>query len=600
MELQYSFGKYLCDLRKSKHISLETLSDGLCDAAMISRFEQDEREPGVLLQERLLSRLGVEIENHENFLMEPEYEKAKLRMQVVDAIVEGQLSEGEAILEQYKGILKDRNNLEEQFYWVMYAQIRRQSGAKEVELADFFSKALELTVPDYKTGGFENRLLSLEEQYLLVESLYYEGGQPDFELYDRVLNYIEGQQKTSLSFSKLFPQAVYYYFLKWEAYGKKNKTWIEKIGNLCVKAIELLRDTERMFFFYELLGAKLYILEKYYEETEEKYKKWRQVIEEIYIEHGVRPEMKHCCHIFIGAENYRFGDVVRIRRKMFGLTMEELAEGICGTRTISRLERNNIHTQRYTAEKILEKLNLRSESYHIEIVTNRHKDRVRYCELTKRINEHDFEKAEALLEELKTNLDMTISFNRQAIGRQEMALNYYTKRIEKEEYKKGIRMCLEETLSLSDLDSKMEVFFSNTELMGLRNLAAVTEREERQEYNKMLENIVHSGICQYCQGITEYLWSWIASELGNAEDYDDSDIIEKELVWKGLIYRRIFIVHASKYSQVWNDEQRRKKGRAKYSIDECKAILQQCIHLSELGKNQLRFKHYMKKMETEY
>ena len=66
--MENRFGEYISKLRKEKEFSLEQLSDGLCAISMLSRIERGEREPDKLLQNRVLTRLGVVPENYENCL----------------------------------------------------------------------------------------------------------------------------------------------------------------------------------------------------------------------------------------------------------------------------------------------------------------------------------------------------------------------------------------------------------------------------------------------------------------------------------------------------------------------------------------------------
>ena len=68
-----SFGELIYKLRKKRNISLEVLSEGVCDFSLLSKVEKGKVELDKLERDRLLGRLGVEAENYESFLFYKEY-----------------------------------------------------------------------------------------------------------------------------------------------------------------------------------------------------------------------------------------------------------------------------------------------------------------------------------------------------------------------------------------------------------------------------------------------------------------------------------------------------------------------------------------------
>ena len=59
------FAKYIGRLRKKQHLSMKQICEGLCSDRTAWYIEQGEREPGRLLREAILERLGVGAEDYE-------------------------------------------------------------------------------------------------------------------------------------------------------------------------------------------------------------------------------------------------------------------------------------------------------------------------------------------------------------------------------------------------------------------------------------------------------------------------------------------------------------------------------------------------------
>ena len=143
--------------------------------------------------------------------------------------------------------------LEKQFYLAMLVQIRRYEGCEDAQLAEQFGQALELTVPDLGRYGFRNRILSLEELNLLLEFYYCSG--ESLNCYEELLEYIEKMESTLLALAKIYPKTVYYYYKAWNK-ADEQKDLANRMLELCDKAIELLRNANRMFYLWELFCMK--------------------------------------------------------------------------------------------------------------------------------------------------------------------------------------------------------------------------------------------------------------------------------------------------------------------------------------------------------
>lgn len=69
----YEFGKYISKTRMSNHLSLEQLSEGICDSSNLNRIEHGKRYADKLTRDRMLGRIGIDGYDYENYINIKEY-----------------------------------------------------------------------------------------------------------------------------------------------------------------------------------------------------------------------------------------------------------------------------------------------------------------------------------------------------------------------------------------------------------------------------------------------------------------------------------------------------------------------------------------------
>lgn len=605
MKEKNRFGEFIANLRKEKQICQEQLCDGLCDLSMLSRFERGEREPEKLLQNRFLTRLGTVPENYENFLYYKEYCRWEKRQGILHNILEENIEEAKRLLEEYHKEYDMKYSLEQQFYLAILAQIRRYEGCEKEELAAIFHQALELTVPYLETMGIMNRVLSLEEINLYLEYVYCSDGA--LVRYEEILEYIEKIERTVLAMAKVYPKAVYYYYSAWDKSEKKEPSMAVRMLELCDKAIEILRDANRMFYLWELFCMREGLMPQLPEETREldavqkrqmECRGWRETLEEIYRDYGVTIAMYEFCYLYVESENYCIGDVIRIRRKMLGISQKKLCEGLCDVRTLSRLERNKSKPQKEVVQCLFDRLNLSTELNRTELVTDSQEAIKKYEEVGIQNNNWNCEKVEQLIEELKQLVSMDIPSNAQAILRNEVLNLYNQGKISKSEYVEKIKGVLEYTVPYKAAVGVSEKYLTKEEIVCLQNITLDIDWTF-SEMRECVDALV--GICEnpkypanYVR-MYEYIMATVSSYLGDKGEYDYSDIIKENIIIRSLINRRIGGISSALYGMFWNKEQRR-KGR---SIDELKYVqfeLKKCISMGKLCKDSYRVEMYENKL----
>lgn len=609
MEETKSFGEYLFDLRTERGVTMQQLCNGLCDMGMLSRFERGEREPDRLIQDRLLSRLGIPLENYENFLYSEDYERWERRQDILWEIAEGHTAYAGRLIEGYQQEYPMKQTLEKQFILAMQAQVKRQEGCADGELEELFLQALLLTVPWARTEKILDKVVSMEEINLLMEWMRYDSRGFSARRYEELLDYIEKIQKTQLFMAKLYPKAVYYFYIAWKKQKKRSQTQAKKLLVLCEKAIGLLRDANRTYYLWELFGMEEELLrgmvdgskeaERELEEKCREGREFRKTLEEIYEEYGASVKMRDFCYLYIAAETYCIGDIVRIRRRMLGMTMQQLCDGICSERTVSRLERNEKKPQKAVAVQLMERLGLSSEFMRTEIVTSSHQAKEQFKELKLAQNNRDLQRAEELLEELKRQLDMEISLNRQNMQRREAQQGKLKGILESVEYVEQMKEALGCTIPYQTLFSSGEKFFTLGEINCIRDimLADGISRQEWKGCCSALRQLCESPEYRYRPRVAEFLLGEVASELGNNGNYDASDALELKVLKIGLNSRRISSLYFSIYDMLWNEEQRKKEGKPPCRRRDWREELKKCISLASLGHAAYLLKLFQEKLE---
>lgn len=610
MRKENRFGEFIANLRKEKQISLEQLSDGLCDLSTLSRFERGEREPDRLLQNRILSRLGAVPENYENFLYYKDYCRWEKRQGIVHNILEENIEQARLLTEEYKKEYDISSPLERQFYLAMLVQIKRYEGCGKQELAPLFEEALALTVPNVKEKGLRNRILSLEELNLLLEYMFCreEKETPDF--YESLLEYIIKLECTTLAMAKIYPKVVYYFYLAWKEKGTERKIHPERLLELCDKAIELLRDANRMFYLWELFCMREELVPYLKKEicTEENFIKrqkqcadWRMTLEAIYKDYNVSIAMYEFCYLYVESENYCIGDVIRIRRKMLGLSQEKLSAGLCDCRTISKLEHHTSKPQKEIVQKLFDRLNLSTELCRTELVTDSQEAIEKYGALKVQNMNENSEQAMKNVEQVKQMISLDIPSNKQAITRNEIICRYNRKEFDKGEYTHQMVKTLELTVPYKAAIKKGEKYLTNEELSCIQNIIAKADESfcEFQECEQAL--IAMCSKMKYPINhirAYEFVISTVSSRLGNMKEYDTSDNMEREIITLALKAKRIKAIHGALYRLLWNYEQRKKEGKSVQTEKDISRELKNCINMSALCKNTFRENKYREKLES--
>lgn len=604
---EINFHKFLDAMRQLQDVTLEQVCEGLCTAGMMKRIECGDRLPEKQIRDRIMARMGVSIDGYEEYLSTEEHEQWKLRQKLLKSIENKQVTEAQKYLDAYR-LYENQNSVEAQYCDAMELMILQMQNAPIEKQQAVIAHAVGLTMPKIEDGLSEKMLLSEQELNLLTEYVWLReyNGNPEAEFewrykqYQEILHYIEHSRLDEFCRVKVYPKVAYYLS---ELILHKVKTEENlKMGiRICNEAIELLRDSSRLYYIVELVDVlerlakeyEFYLrkankreeVEKLHAELQEK-KEWRDVIMELYTEHEISPYMEHFCHLYWEMESYCIGDVIRIRRQMFGMTKEELCEGICSVKTLTRIEHKKVKTQMPIVRELFERLGLCAEYIRARVITSEYSV-LQLAEKTVRYkNDYKTEEWERCLKELEQVLCMEIPQNKQFIMSNYHLLKLRQKEISKEEFVKKMLETIEYTIPTERLLGEEEKFLTRDESTMVYNVGMRIDNADN-EYMEIVREIckkyeeyeeIYSHIRRY-----EFLMAGVISYLGNSGEYQESNDLSNRLLKKCLICRRLHFLPNALYNNLWNDQQR---FLCKREDEIYQKTVKKCVALSRMDKTE--------------
>ena len=428
------------------------------------------------------------------------------------------------------------------------------------------------------------------------------------QFYETLLEYIERMEQTVLAMAKIYPKTVFYYYETWKASGEDSRA--ERMLELCDKAIELLRNANRMFYLWELFCMREELEPKLPENISQdenfishgkNCRDWRETLEELYQEYGVSIAMYEFCYLYVESENYCIGDVIRIRRKMLGLSQEKLSEGICDSRTVSRLERHIRKPQKEIVQQLFDRLNLSTELCRTELVTDSQEAIEKFEELGKQSNNQNFAQVEVIAEEIKKIISMKCPSNAQAIEKSELLSIYRQGKISREEYIKEIKKVLGYTVPYNSAIIDGEKYLTKEEIVCMQNILL----EADWSFNEMKECV--TALISLCENpkffddyvrMYEFIMIIVSSNLGDKGEYEQSNELKYKLFKMSLKNRRIKAIDSLIYGILWNNKQMINIGGNNNSIVVCRE-LNKCIRMCNLSKKFSNQRFYEEKIKLE-
>lgn len=619
---EINFHQFLNTMRQFLGVSLEQACEGLCSVSMMNRIEKGSRLPQKQMRDRILARMGVAIGEYEDYLSTEEYEQWRLRQKIIGYIEMENIRDARWHLEYYRRC-GEKNVVEAQYCAAMELMLLQLENAPVARQAAVVRYAVELTMPHVRNILSENILLSVQEINLLTEYARvreYQGApETEFEWrcrqYEDILYYIEHSRLDKSCRAMVYPKTAYYLcetILQKSGTEENIKTGI----NACHQAFEVLRDSAKLYYFVELvevlerLAGELNFflrgtdrqdeaerLRVYLAEKVELY----DVIMELYAAHDVKPYMRGFCYMYWEEESYCIGDVIRIRRRMFGMTKEQLCEGICSVKTLTRIEQKKAKTQMPIVRALFERLGLCAEYMRARVITSDFEVLKLAEQCARYENNYKLIEWETCLNELERRLCMDIPQNKQVVMQSRCFLQFIKKEIEKEELQERLIEIIGYTIPLEYVMKPGEKFLSREERTDIRNIGILfTGTAKDNLYMPIIEEICEQDAgrsdVRVHIGKYEFLMSAVIDSLGEAGEYDKSSELAIRLIKKSLIHRRSVMIARELYNNLWNEQKKSEQPFMRGA--HCEEVLKKCILLSKFNKRENLIHFFEQKLDN--
>ena len=621
-------------------ITTEQLTYGLCnteewDSLLVGEYLDK------LMMSRLLDRLGCRGLRCDILLFGSEYDDWQERMDIVFAINDGGTEFAEKILEEYacrkivqKNIDKMGCNerLEYQFVLMMQAYIMLGGRFDRTELIAKLQSAAALSIPQGVDVAFDNGMkiiLSVQELDILLEYYYQlvcrEIEEKNIKTVDcyiwrirKVIDYIlSADWFNALSKANILPKAVYYVMLsnqkkirlnmdnedelifiaeELKSYGR----WLSDYDN----AIEALRNDGRTYYLAELCDMMDIIVSRMKRLLSEDVCKSMKLDDKkntadrcremlLYIEKltGISRYTKNGMYMYFEPNVYRMEKVVADRRRLLGITQNQLAEGICTAKTIRRLEQGHCRPHGYNLYEILNRLELYSDFVMDEIVSYNAGDMELLEKVYDAISMNAAEKAQELLRTLKANIDMGYTRNRQMVERLELDFDYQGGKISKKDYEDDLKKIIGYSVKYENFFRSVNVYLTDSEASMLQMLYNLEKDNDGVLYlHDMLSRYERKEL--YIRKI-ELIQTAFASDSGNRGVYDSSNMEFMDVINENFRIKRIYNIARCTYGIWWNNDMQHK-----YSTDQSREMLNICVDISDFAKEYMYKQFFLKKLDS--
>lgn len=609
-KINQDFPRFLKRLREEGNVSLEQLSKGLMTPSMLARIEKGKRSVYKNTRDFLIGRLGVASDWYENLLSLEDYAAWEQQKDILYAVEQGDIQKAQKLLAAC-GIQKNKSiseKIKKQFCLVMQAELLKKQGASSVKVSGCYGRAVRITVPDVDHLCLERRMLSIQEVNMFLEYEFYRGAGDFAEKCRALMVFVETSIYDDLSKAKIYPKIVYYYLRL--VFNLQERQDSEKLGScmeLCDRAIGMLRETGRAYYLLELLELKIRIMECMGKSLSEDGSRGRSraeiqecaaladLLRELYAEYGVPAYMQDCTYLYQQRWMFYVGDVLRIRRGMFGLTQKKLCDGVCSERSLIRAENRESNMQQASLDILLGRVGLSKEFQRARLVSNDREVLKMKEEMADCYNNFNLEAARRILRKIKTKVSDEIPENLQFFMEAEASLDWLDGKISREEFLAREEDALGCTLKVKDLFQMDEVYLTEMELTCIRNIQQVLKSGEKRKsidfvlrFFDMFEekDALTEGITMY-----EFAINNAICEFGNLKEYQMAIKLAQKVLCEDLHCRRIWGIDAYLYEIAWNEsEQTRKK-------EKMTGTLKQCLLLSHFCKRKFYEKIYYEKMD---
>ncbi len=610
MEPDQDFPKFLKRVRKEENVYLEQLAEGLMAVSQLARIEKGQRPIPKNMRDRLLGRLGIASDLYENLLNIEDYAAWEHQRNILHAIERREPERALELIGAYERQAPVRDKIKRQFCLMMHAEVLKLQKADQDEIAACYKAAVKCTVPDIEELCLERKLLSIQEINMILEYEYYHKEKDFADRCRELMVFVEHVVYDDLSKVKIYPKIVHYYLQ--ETFAREDPPGTEEVSEslrICDQAIEMLRNTGRAFYLLELLEMKARMLESMGQQLQESeelrsaYQECTQLADlfrKLSAEYSVPAYMRDCVYLYQQRWVFYIGDVLRIRREMYGLTQKELCSGICSVKTLRRAEKKESNMQQAYLGALLRRLGLSKEFQRARLVTDDREVLRLRREISTSRNNQDYVKCRELLSQIKEKISIEIPENRQFIMELEVSLDWMENKITKEEFVSREKGALQCTLNTQKFLGADKIYLTELELLCIRKIIQGIERSKKRKYINFLLRFFDSYEKKYmlsdCIVMYEYNIIFVASELANIGEYKSALELDRKVLGEDLARRRVWLIGNILYDIMWTKREQQRESGQLVNAEKMTEYLEQCKLFSHFCKQTFYEKFYEEKL----
>jgi len=616
---QINYHGFLKAVREMQGASLKQVAEGICSDSEISRMEIGDRLPEKLMRDRVTSRLGVSGEEYEEYLRPEEYRQWEIRMFILDHINKGDAEAVQKGIDEFDKI-QDKNPVQEQFADTMRYMLAKMNGASDDLLRALIELTVVHTIPDIDAAFAGAQLLSDQELNLIAEYTHlreYYGDAEDevawrLAEYQKILDYIDNSYMDEIDMSKTYPRITNFIcdlILKERA----SKEYLEYGLDLCCKSIEILRDASRLHYLIELLEHRKHIVELLLEHADSETKvtefnslcvrdsEWEKILRNLYTQYNIPVYMQNFTYLYTETECNNVVEVIRTRRNMLKLSRVKVSDNICTEKTVERFENYTHSPSIVVVRDIFDRIGLCAEYKRARVLTSDAEVLRLSHKLATHVNNYNLDEMQKCIDKLNTELHLEIPYNEQEMKRKGYLVDYWKKKLDKDELEKLAVEALECSIPMQAIIRNGNKYFSRVEIELLSDLAFDTDGDLKIVGLEILKNMCLEAMNSKMEAsrvcVFELILSRLASYYGDMGEYDLSIEMSNAILKECLFHRRMDNLSENIYNNLWNYQK-----QSVASKDTLKIIeeLKCCVVLSEIVRKsnwKAFFQNKLKEME---
>lgn len=597
MEENY-IGKLIEYERVRQGMSADTVCSGLCDLNMYDRLKQGEDIGDIHVVRLVLQRLGISAGLAGRYLCRGEYDEMSARFNILEYLRVNQLIEAEDAVKKYESQYCAHNNLNRQFRMYMEARIAEFHGDREKALMQY-AAAATLTIGDYR--GTEFTCISMYEYFLLANVARLDallGHTAEAELlYERLLAYIKRKKVDLWTMACIYPKTICEMLRintpqNMGSYDRQ--IWLDE----CNEAVRILRDTERLHFISPLLRNRRTLLELLGEKADEQWDEFLEHYEWIRDKYNVTGELLEWYPYYNSDwELYPVEKLIDERRRLYGMTVEELADGVCATETVSRIINRRVSPKHSTVEALLDKLGLRGVLSENVIVSGDWEAHRLWNYMVQSQSINDYVTGKKLNNRLKKMIDANIPINKRVLDYKNVEIKMSENAEDYKEYalmhEKMLGFCIEDINKLT-IFTKIEIMIINRYFYCMDKVRDYSKLGALKTMCDIYRGNLGRAFACDCEGI----FARCANFMGNEGDFDFSNIYSELGIMLELHCERTYCLSSLIYCIPWNNNVESGEKVSEDDIKMCECAYWIAWMLREKGRMEW-YKHWIENHSVE-